>query len=299
MCHRLKRSTRLITRATDHGLFLSRPCLARTRREGGAGGRIANPNVGPEAVFAAKGPPGGGLKERERAKAYNDPVVKRRNPVRRVDANANPLGQFGLENLFAAEERRGNRDVARKMGEGGIFRGEGGGWLKRMWKINAWAEPGGFRGCMPVQKGSKKHRPVGDGWAPPRHGNDGWGQKKWPAKGSHYIPATSGGDGAGKNNEPRTVTQFGMRPARKGRPIELKPGCWRGNCKFSHGEDRKDDGMHGLPYEGVSKTLYSGRTLANHGPAERQSWAANRPRSAPVDFEPSPWSGYGAFHSYF
>ena len=59
------------------------------------------------------------------------------------------------------------------MGEGGIFRGDGGGWLKRMWQINAWAEPGGFKGRMPVDKVDKRHRPVGDGWAPPRIGNDG------------------------------------------------------------------------------------------------------------------------------
>jgi hypothetical protein len=55
----------------------------------------------------------------------------------------------------------------------------------------------------------------------------------------------------------------------------------------------------GLPYEGVSKMLYSGRTMAKNAPVERQSWAARRPKSAPVEFEPSPWSGYGAFHSYF
>lgn len=36
-----------------------------------------------------------------------------------------------------------------------------------------------------------------------------------------------------------------MRPAKKGRPVELYPGCWRGNCHFPHGEDRKDDNMHG------------------------------------------------------
>lgn len=83
------------------------------------------------------------------------------------------------------------------------------------------------------------------------------------------------------------------------RPIELAPGCWRGGCKFPHGEDRKDDQLHGMPYEGVSKTLVSGRTMKGHAPAKRKSWAASRPRSAPADFNPSPWSGYAAFQNYF
>jgi hypothetical protein len=69
-----------------------------------------------------------------------------------------------------------------------------------------------------------------------------WGQKKWPAKGSHYIPSSGG---RGSNNNPKQVDHFGMRPAKKGRPVELYPGCWRGNCHFPHGEDRKDDNMHG------------------------------------------------------
>ncbi len=55
----------------------------------------------------------------------------------------------------------------------------------------------------------------------------------------------------------------------------------------------------GLPYEGVSKTLMCGRHLSAHAPAKRQTWTALRPRSAPADFEPSPWTGYAAFHSYF
>ena len=125
-----------------------------------------------------------------------------------------------------------------------------------------------------------------------------WGQKKWPVKGSHYIPA-SGGGMVGSNNQPKTVTKFGMRPAKPGRPLELKPGCWRAKCRFPHGEARNDDQLHGLPYEGVSKTLVSGRQLESDGPAKRQSWHAKRPESVPIEFDPSPFAGYGAFVNYF
>lgn len=56
---------------------------------GGGGqveGQVANNNFGPEAIFAVKAPPGQGGRGREGPRPYHDPVVKRRNPPRRVDA---------------------------------------------------------------------------------------------------------------------------------------------------------------------------------------------------------------------
>mmetsp|Transcript_20653 Transcript_20653/g.49825 ORF Transcript_20653/g.49825 Transcript_20653/m.49825 type:complete len:473 (-) Transcript_20653:417-1835(-) len=233
-----------------------------------------------------------------KAKPYDQPVVKRRYAPRRVDGKANLLCPDGLENIFAVQDRRGNREKARLRGEGGLFRGDDGAWLKRMWKINAWGQPGGFRGGMPRDKPSDRHWAVADGWAPPRQGNDGWGQKKWPVKGSHYVPMQDD-QGAGKSNQSKLVSQFGVRPPKPGRPVELKPGCWRNPCQFPHGESRQDDQIHGLPYDGVSRTLTCGRILTKHGPAKRKGWAAERPRSAGPEFEASPWSGYGAHHCYF
>ena len=147
------------------------------------------------------------------------------------------------------QDRPGNREQCRRRGEGGLFRGEEGAWLKRMWKIKAWSEPGGgIHGGMSsaATNCSERHHPVGDGWAPPRQLADGWGAKKWPQKGGHYKK--------GKSNQVVTVTHFGRAPAKKGTPEDLKPGCWRGKCKFPHGEDARDDLIHGLPYEGERET---------------------------------------------
>ena len=190
------------------------------------------------------------------------PVVQRLKPANYVDGlGERLLERNGLRAMFDMKDRRGNREEARKMGEGGLFRGKDGEWLKRMWKIKAWSEPGGgIHGGMSKAgtNCSDKHHPVGDGWAPPRQLADGWGAKKWPMKGSHYV-RKAGGRGVGDSNQEKLVTHFGRAPAKKGTPQKLKPGCWRGGCKFPHGEDAKDDLMHGLPVSGVSKTLRTGR----------------------------------------
>eukprot|EP00960_Hanusia_phi_P034843 751317-Hanusia_phi.AAC.9 len=78
---------------------------------------------------------------------------------------------------------------------------QGGRWLKRMWKDNAWAEPGqlmqsdSFVSSQPSAGGIKgsmrngptncsdSHHPVADGFAPARIVGDGWGAKRWPQKG--------------------------------------------------------------------------------------------------------------------
>jgi len=120
-----------------------------------------------------------------------------------------------------------------------------------MYDTKAWAEPGGgMHGGMSsaATNCSEKHHPVADGWAPPRRMTDGWGAKKWPQKGSHYHK--------GKSNSVSLVTKFGRAPAKKGTPEELKPGCWRGKCKFPHGEDARDDLLHGLPYDGLPVAFY-------------------------------------------
>lgn len=57
--------------------------------EGGrqAQGEAKNKNFGPEAMFAVKVPPGKGVRGgRQGPRPYENPVVKRRNPPRRVDA---------------------------------------------------------------------------------------------------------------------------------------------------------------------------------------------------------------------
>jgi len=57
---------------------------------------------------------------------------------------------------------------------------------------------------------------------------DGWGAKKWPQKGGHYVRNLKE-----KNNNEVVVTKFGRAPAKKGTPVDLKPGCWRGKVCFS------------------------------------------------------------------
>lgn len=160
--------------------------------------------------------------------------------------NAQACAPPGLRFASCRQDRAGNRVDCRRRGEGGLFRGKDGEWLKRMWKIKAWSEPGGgIHGGMSSAAAncSEKHHPVGDGWAPPRQLADGWGAKKLPQKGSHNR--------RGKSNQVATVTHFGRAPAKRGTPEDLKPGCWRGKCKFPHGEDARDDLIHGLPYEGA------------------------------------------------
>ena len=163
------------------------------------------------------------------AVATDRPVAKREPPLPRVDGHGEALGREGLGPLFGYALRRGNRERARRAGEGGIFRGEDGGWLKRMWKHNAWATPGGIRGSMaPPVAGGGAHAAVSDGWARgARMGSDGWGRAAWPAVGSHYDAAT------GASNRSREVTVTGRRPASRkgGRPVELQPGCWREHCR--------------------------------------------------------------------
>ena len=103
----------------------------------------------------------------------------------------------------------------------------------------------------------------------------------------------------GKSNQPSMVTHFGRAPAKKGTPKELNPGCWRGNCKVPHGEDARDDLIHGLPYVGVTKALRTGRQLKSHAPQKRQAWIPRKPEGAGADFNPSPWSGYAAHNCFF
>ena len=223
------------------------------------------------------------------------PVVHRLKPANYHDGRGQQLrGGNGLRAMFNMEDRRGNREPARKRGEGGLFRGTEGEWLQRMWKIKAWSERGGgIHGGMSAAgtNCSDRHHPVADGWAPPRRVADGWGAKKWPQKGSHHD--------RGKSNQAIKVTKFGRAPAKKGTPLELKPGCWRGKCKFPHGEDARDDLMHGLPYEGVTKAFISGRQLKSHAPPKRQAWVPRRPEGAGAGFNPSPWAGYAAHNCFF
>jgi len=56
---------------------------------------------------------------------------------------------------------------------------------------------------------------------------DGWGAKKWPQKGGHYVRNLKE-----KNNNEVIITKFGRAPAKKGTPVDLKPGCWRGKVYF-------------------------------------------------------------------
>ena len=229
------------------------------------------------------------------------PVVQRLKPANYHDGRGNQLkGGNGLRAMFNMEDRRGNREPARKRGEGGLFRGVEGQWLKRMWKQGAWAEPGGgIHGGMSAAPSncSDRHHPVADGWAPPRRVADGWGAKKWPQKGSHYNRSASAADN--RSNQPVLMTKFGRAPAKKGTPLELKPGCWRGQCKFPHGEDARDDLMHGLPYDGVTKALTAGRQMKTHAPPKRQPWVPRRPEGAGAGFNPSPWAGYAAHNCFF
>lgn len=216
------------------------------------------------------------------------PVVARLKPAQYVDGKGAALDPYnGLRSMFDMQDRRGNREPARRRGEGGLFRGEEGAWLKRMWKLNVWGERGGgMHGCMSAAASqiSDAHYPVGDGWAPLRRPADGWGAKAWAQKGS----------------QARMVERFGRAPAKKGTPVELKPGCWRGGCKFPHGEDGKDDLLHGLPYDGVSKSLKAGRQLKSAAPAKRRRWTPNAPQTGwAKDYNPSPWAGYSAHNVYF
>lgn len=140
------------------------------------------------------------------------PVIQRRVPHRKVDAAGQQLnaGQ-GLEAMFGVSHRRGNREAARMLGQHGIFQGDDGAWLKRMWKANAWAEKGGVRGVLSSAQGDERHQAVGDGFAPPRQATDGWGAKKWPLHAGHWV--------AGKPNQTK------VRP--RGRGNRLCP------CVFS------------------------------------------------------------------
>ena len=50
---------------------------------------------------------------------------------------------------------------------GGLFRGTEGQWLKRMYDIKAWSDPGGgIHGSMSASDTnfSERHHPVADGW---------------------------------------------------------------------------------------------------------------------------------------
>mmetsp|Transcript_10557 Transcript_10557/g.24127 ORF Transcript_10557/g.24127 Transcript_10557/m.24127 type:complete len:377 (-) Transcript_10557:399-1529(-) len=218
------------------------------------------------------------------------PVVARLKNPPQVDGRGEKLVINGLRSMFEVQERRGNRQAARKFGEGGLFQQEGGRWLKRMWKDNAWAEPGGIKGSMrngPTNC-SDSHHPVADGFAPARIVGDGWGAKRWPQKGSHIVNS--------KPNSTSVVTTFG-KEKRKGAPVNLRPGCWRGNCPFPHGEDGREDLVHGLPYDGVTRGLSGGRVLRLHGPHPKKPWTVGgRSRTQSTA---TPWAGYAAFNPYF
>mmetsp|Transcript_11392 Transcript_11392/g.38935 ORF Transcript_11392/g.38935 Transcript_11392/m.38935 type:complete len:218 (+) Transcript_11392:793-1446(+) len=131
--------------------------------------------------------------------------------------------------MFEVQERRGNRQAARKFGEGGLFQQEGGRWLKRMWKDNAWAEPGGIRGSMrngPTNC-SERHHPVADGFAPARIVGDGWGAKKWPQKGRCAREAVV-----------RGAQHLTLQPHREqqAQPILNRDDVWKGQEEGSAGQ---------------------------------------------------------------
>uniref|UniRef100_A0A7S4M0D2 Uncharacterized protein n=1 Tax=Guillardia theta TaxID=55529 RepID=A0A7S4M0D2_GUITH len=247
------------------------------------------------------------------------PVVARLKNPPQVDGRGEKLVINGLRSMFEVQERRGNRQAARKFGEGGLFQQEGGRWLKRMWKDNAWAEPGGIRGSMrngPTNC-SERHHPVADGFAPARIVGDGWGAKKWPQKGRCAREAVvrgaqhltlqphreqqaqpilnrddvmSGGSiilahpiRAGLERTRGRERRSTSDPAAGSSPLSSQVCNWRdrrGNCPFPHGEDGREDLLHGeyqnasvaltacegLPYDGVSKGLSRGRVLRLHGP---------------------------------
>uniref|UniRef100_A0A7S4H9L6 Uncharacterized protein n=1 Tax=Guillardia theta TaxID=55529 RepID=A0A7S4H9L6_GUITH len=135
----------------------------------------------------------------------------------------------GLRSMFEVQERRGNRQAARKFGEGGLFQQEGGRWLKRMWKDNAWAEPGGIRGSMrngPTNC-SERHHPVADGFAPARIVGDGWGAKKWPQKGRCAREAVV-----------RGAQHLTLQPHREqqAQPILNRDDVWKGQEEGSAGQ---------------------------------------------------------------
>mmetsp|Transcript_11417 Transcript_11417/g.39062 ORF Transcript_11417/g.39062 Transcript_11417/m.39062 type:complete len:253 (+) Transcript_11417:753-1511(+) len=252
--------------------------------------------------------------------------------------------------MFEVQERRGNRQAARKFGEGGLFQQEGGRWLKRMWKDNAWAEPGGIRGSMrngPTNC-SERHHPVADGFAPARIVGDGWGAKKWPQKGRCAREAVvrgaqhltlqphreqqaqpilnrddvmSGGSiilahpiRAGLERTRGRERRSTSDPAAGSSPLSSQVCNWRdrrGNCPFPHGEDGREDLLHGeyqnasvaltacegLPYDGVSKGLSRGRVLRLHGPHAKMPWTVGgRSRTHRIE---TPWAGYAAFNPYF
>ena len=96
------------------------------------------------------------------------PVVHRLKPANYHDGRGHQLrAGNGLRAMFNMEDRRGNREPARKRGEGGLFRGTEGQWLKRMYDIKAWSEPGGgIHGSMSASgtNCSERHHPVADGW---------------------------------------------------------------------------------------------------------------------------------------
>ncbi|KAJ1484519.1 hypothetical protein T484DRAFT_1796669 [Baffinella frigidus] len=134
------------------------------------------------------------------------PVIQRRVPHRKVDAAGQQLnaGQ-GLEAMFGVSHRRGNREAARMLGQHGIFQGDDGAWLKRMWKANAWAEKGGVRGVLSSAQGDERHQAVGDGFAPPRQATDGWGAKKWPLHAGHWVAGKPNQTKRGHNHGRMTV----------------------------------------------------------------------------------------------
>ena len=198
------------------------------------------------------------------------PVVLRRPPHRAVDGAGNEVNRDqGLEAMFGVVHRRGNRVPARARGQAGLFSGEEGAWLRRMWRANAWAQRGGVRGVLASGQGDALHQPVADGFAPPRRGTDGWGAQKWPHEGGHFV---NGNGGLSRRVE---FSGGVRRTGQAHRPVELQPGCYRAGCPHPHGKDRADDLIHGLPVKGSAPPR---RTRAAHQHLARN--ARDLPESA-------------------
>jgi len=89
------------------------------------------------------------------------PVVLRRPPHRVVDGAGNEVNRDqGLEAMFGVVHRRGNRVPARARGQAGLFSGDEGAWLRRVWRANArrrdvgastFKPPSGAEGTGPAQ----------------------------------------------------------------------------------------------------------------------------------------------------